>query len=113
MSGFHAYLAQRISALILAPCVALHLGLMIYAVQGGVSAAEILGRTEGSLIWALFYGIFVLAVAVHAAIGLGSIAEEWFGASARAAQALAGAIGLGAAGLGLYAVWGVTFGVGP
>ena len=43
---------------------------MIYAIQGGLSAAEILGRTQGSIAWALFYGTFVVAVSVHASIGL-------------------------------------------
>lgn len=112
MTGFRLYLAQRISAIILAPCVAVHLGLMIYAVQDGLTAAEILGRTEGSLAWAGFYALFVLAVAVHAAIGLGVIAEEWLGASAPAARGLAAAVAAGLTLLGLWAVWGVTWGVG-
>ena len=34
-------MAQRLSALIMAPLVLTHLGLMIYAVRGGLSAAEI------------------------------------------------------------------------
>jgi fumarate reductase subunit C len=50
---------------------------MIYAVQGGLSAGEILGRTRGSLFWALFYGGFVVAVSIHAAIGLRTIISEW------------------------------------
>ena len=45
------YLAQRISAAILAPLVLMHLGLMVYAIQGGLDAGEILGRTRGSLFW--------------------------------------------------------------
>ncbi|MGB2410965.1 MAG: succinate dehydrogenase, partial [Candidatus Puniceispirillaceae bacterium] len=49
----------------------------IYAVQGGLSAGEILGRTHGSLFWTLFYGGFVVAVSVHAAIGLRTIISEW------------------------------------
>lgn len=67
---FRLYMIQRLSALILAPLVLGHLAVMIYAVQGGLTAAEILGRTQGSTIWAVFYGLFVLAVSVHAAIGL-------------------------------------------
>ena len=39
---------QRISAMVLALCVLVHLGVMIYAVRGGLSAAEILGRTRGN-----------------------------------------------------------------
>ena len=71
------YMLQRLSAMILAPLVIGHVITMIVAVQGGLSAAEILGRTQGSVWWALFYGLFVLAVAVHAAIGLRTIAAEW------------------------------------
>ena len=72
------YLAQRISAVILAPLVLLHLGVMVYAIQGGLSADEILGRTRGSLLWGSVYGLFVFTVAVHAAIGLRNIMREWW-----------------------------------
>ncbi len=71
------YLAQRISAAIMAPLVLLHLGLMIYAIQGGLDASEILARTRGSLFWGSSYTVFVLAVSVHAAIGLRNILREW------------------------------------
>ena len=39
---------QRISAMVLALCVVVHLAVMIYAVRGGLSGAEILARTRGS-----------------------------------------------------------------
>ena len=64
------YILQRLTALIMAPLVLGHLVLMIYAVQGGLSASEILGRTQGSAFWAIFYALFVFAVSVHAAIGV-------------------------------------------
>lgn len=83
MLGFRLYLAQRLSAMLLAPLVLVHLGVMVYAVQGGLSAAEILGRTQGSLWWGLVYGLFVLAVSIHAAIGLRVIVYEWFGLGGR------------------------------
>ncbi|WP_372804083.1 succinate dehydrogenase, partial [Paracoccus seriniphilus] len=51
-------------------------GVMVYAIQGGLSAAEILGRTQGSLFWFLFYGMFVAAASLHAAIGLRVIVHE-------------------------------------
>jgi fumarate reductase subunit C len=73
------YLLQRLSAMVMAPLVLGHLALIVYAVQGGLSAAEILGRTQGSAFWAAYYGLFVLAVSVHAAIGLRVIAAETFG----------------------------------
>lgn len=73
---FRLFVLQRLTALILAPLVLGHLALMIYAVQGGLSEAEILGRTQGSLAWALFYGLFVITVSVHATVGLRVIASE-------------------------------------
>ena len=76
MSDVRLYLAQRISAMIMAPLVFIHLGMMIYAIQGGLSADEILVRTQGSVFWLLFYGLFVAAASLHAAIGLRVIAHE-------------------------------------
>ena len=77
MLDLRLYMAQRLSALVMAPLVIGHIAVMIYAVQGGLSAGEILGRTRGSLFWALFYGGFVAAVSIHAAIGLRTIISEW------------------------------------
>jgi fumarate reductase subunit C len=71
------WLAQRASAAVLAVCVVVHLCTIIYAVQGGLTAAEILGRTRGNAGWLAFYTVFVLAVAVHAPIGLRAICIEW------------------------------------
>ena len=67
---------QRITALIMAPLTLGHIAVMIYAIQGGLSTAEILSRTQGSVLWFLFYGTFVVAVSIHAAIGLRVIASE-------------------------------------
>ena len=77
MVELRLYLAQRISAAIMAPLVLLHLGVMIYAIQDGLDAAEILSRTRGSLWWGSVYGLFVFAVSIHAAVGLRSILREW------------------------------------
>lgn len=71
------WIAQRASAAVLALCVVVHLATIIYAVRGGLSAAEILGRTRGNGAWFAFYCVFVLAVAVHAPIGLRAIFIEW------------------------------------
>ena len=81
MIGVRLYLAQRLSALVMAPLVVGHLATMIYAIQGGLSAAEILGRTQGSWWWGSFYGLFVVAVSIHAAIGLRAIVHEHLGLS--------------------------------
>ena len=61
----------------LAICVAVHLITVVIAVQGGLSAAEILGRTRGHPAWLAFYLVFVAAVAVHAPIGLRAVFTEW------------------------------------
>src|SRR5262249_11820773 len=62
------WLTQRLSAAVLAGAVALHLATIIYAVKGGLRAADILARLHGSTFWLLFYGAFVIAVALHAPI---------------------------------------------
>ena len=77
MTDIRLYMLQRISAMVLAPLIVGHIVTMIVAVQNGLSAGEILGRTQGSLWWGLFYGLFVVAVSVHAAIGLRTVAFEW------------------------------------
>jgi len=71
------YIAQRLSAMLLAPLVLVHLLVILYAVRQGLSAEAILGRTQGNLGWAAFYSLFVLAAAVHAPIGLRNVLMEW------------------------------------
>jgi fumarate reductase subunit C len=70
--------AQRISAMVLGLCVIIHLVIIFYAIRGGLTAEEILGRTQGNIAFAIFYEIFVLACFVHAPIGLANILEEHF-----------------------------------
>lgn len=112
MLNLPLYMLQRITALLMAPLVLGHLAVMIYAVQGGLSAAEILGRTQGSVLWFLFYGTFVVAVAIHGAIGLRTIAYEWGGLKGRALGLFMWIVGLGLFTLGARAVWAVTFASG-
>jgi fumarate reductase subunit C len=102
------WVAQRLTAAILALCVAVHLITIIYAVRGGLSAAEILGRTRGSILWAAFYVVFVIAVAVHGSIGVRTIAAEWLGFRGRAAEATMILAGVLLAFLGLRAVVAVV-----
>jgi fumarate reductase subunit C len=71
------FTAQRISAAVLAFAVAVHLATILYAVRGGLTAGEILARTHGSAAFLAFYAVFVIAVAVHAPIGLRNILREW------------------------------------
>jgi fumarate reductase subunit C len=71
------YLWQRLTAAVMAPLVFVHIALIFYATRQGLSAADILSRTHGSLAWTGFYGIFVAAAAVHASIGVRNILTEW------------------------------------
>lgn len=105
---FRLYILQRLSALIMAPLVIAHIAVMIYAVQGGLSAAEILDRTQGSLFWGAFYGVFVLAAALHAAIGLRVIAKEWLRLEGVILDLLTWLSGLGLLALGGRAVFSVV-----
>jgi len=109
MLDFRLYALQRITALMMAFFVSGHLAVMIYAVQGGLSTAEILGRTQGSLAWFLFYGMFVVAVADHGAIGLRTIAHEWGGLKGTALEVFMWVVGAGLFLTGARAVWAVTF----
>ena len=77
------FLLQRASAVLMAPLVLIHLAVIIFAVRGGLDAAEILSRTRGSWVWGAYYGLFVIAASVHAAIGLRVIGFETFGGSRR------------------------------
>ena len=106
------YVLQRLTAALMAPLIIGHLVVIFYATRKGLSAADILARTRGSLAWALFYGSFVLAAAVHGAIGVRSVASEWmprsFRRNPRALDALMWIFGLLLAGLGLRAVAAVV-----
>ena len=73
------WIAQRASAAVLAVCVTVHLVTIVLAVRGGLTAAEIFSRTRGSVGWLAFYMVFVLAVAIHAPIGLRPVMTEWLG----------------------------------
>ncbi|MEM6985239.1 MAG: succinate dehydrogenase [Pseudomonadota bacterium] len=102
------YLAQRLSALIMVPLVLGHLAVMVFAVHGGLTAAEILERTRGSVFWFAFYGTFVLAVSVHAAIGMRSVVREWLSVTGVALSAITWGVGLVLVFLGARAVTAVT-----
>jgi fumarate reductase subunit C len=99
--------AQRLSAMVLALCVVVHLCVIVYAARGGLTAAELLGRTRGNLAFALYYLAFVIACAVHVPIGLKAIAREWFGWRDRSADAGAVIFGIVVLVLGLRAIYAV------
>ena len=102
------FVAQRVSAMILAPLVIAHLVTIVLAVRNGLTADEILSRTEGSLIWMGFYGLFVLAAAVHAPIGLRTIVREMLGWRGRSLDVAAVLFAILLLALGLRAVAAVT-----
>jgi fumarate reductase subunit C len=77
------YIWQRLTAALMVPLLLTHLAIIFYATRKGLSAADILARTRGSLSWALFYGAFVAAVAVHASIGVRAVLAEWSPLSVR------------------------------
>lgn len=108
MLDLRLYMLQRLTALVMVPLVLGHIAVMIYAVQGGLSTSEILGRTQGSVFWFLFYGSFVLAVSIHAAIGLRVVVHEMLGVTGRALGALTWGIGLILLYMGARAVLAVT-----
>lgn len=101
------WVAQRASAAVLAVCVLAHLATLIYAVRGGLTGAEILARTQGNVGWLAFYTVFVLAVAVHAPIGLKAVLAEWLGWRGRARDFALIAFAVLLAGMGMQAVFGV------
>jgi fumarate reductase subunit C len=102
------YVWQRATAALLAPMVAVHLAVMFYATRHGMTGPDILARTRGNFGWATFYGLFVVAASIHAAIGLRSVLSEWGGLKERAAGGAAAAFGVALFGLGMRAVAAVT-----
>ena len=101
------WLAQRVSAAVRAVCLVVHLATMIYAVRGGLSAAEILARTQGNYAWFAFYTVFVLAVSIHAPIGLRTVLAEMLGWRGVVVNMLTLALGITSALAGMRAVLGV------
>ena len=98
------WIAQRASAAVLAVSVIVHLITIVYAVRGGLTAVEILSRTRGSAGWLAFYSIFVLAVAVHAPIGLRPVMTEWLGWRGRSRDWCALLFGVVLAWMGMRAI---------
>ena len=101
------WMAQRASAAVLALCVTVHLVTIVYAVRGGLTAAEIFARTKASSGWFFFYAVFVLAVAVHAPVGLRPVLTEWLGWRGRSREVFAVAFGVLLAFMGMRAVLGI------
>ncbi len=96
----------------LAVAVIIHLATVIYAVRGDLTAAEIIARVQGNVLWLAFYVIFVVAAAIHAPIGLRTILLESTPLSPRAADLLSAAALLTILVMGLRTAFGL-YGLQP
>jgi fumarate reductase subunit C len=104
------WIAQRASAVLLALCVLVHLVTIIYAVRHGLSGEAILARTRGNGAGLAFYTLYVLAIAVHAPIGLRTLCQEWLGWRSASLNWVALFIALALFAFGLRAGWAVFSG---
>ncbi len=104
------WLAQRASAAVLALCVLVHLVTIIYAVRHGLSGAAILERTQGNVAGLTFYALYVLAIAVHAPIGLRTLCQEWLGWRSASLNWVVAVLALALFAFGLRAGWAVFAG---
>jgi fumarate reductase subunit C len=102
------YIWQRATAALMLPLVLVHIALIFYATRHGLTAADILARTRGSVAWASFYGVFVVAASIHASIGVRNIVAEWSQLKDRGAGIVAVIFGILLLVLGLRAVAAVV-----
>ena len=98
------FVLQRGSAVLLAVFVVVHLATIIHAEREGLSAAAIVARLHANPFWPAFYTLFVVAVSVHAPLGLRAIADEWLGLRGRRTDAFLSVLALALLAGGLYAV---------
>jgi fumarate reductase subunit C len=102
------YVWQRATAALMVPLVVVHIAVIFYASRQGMTAADILSRTHGSIVWASYYGIFVAAACIHASIGVRNVLTEWSPFNDRRAGLFAVVFGLLLAALGARAVFAVV-----
>lgn len=102
------YVWQRATAAAMAPMIVVHIAVIFYATRHGLTAADILARTTGSIAWGAFYALFALAASIHAAIGVRNVLTEWLAMDHRGAGMASFVVGLGLLGLGLRAVAAVA-----
>ena len=70
------WLAQRLSAVVLILGAVVHVATNVYAVRGGLGAAEVIARIQGNGAWLTFYLLFALAAAVHVPLGMRTVLVE-------------------------------------
>ena len=102
------FVLQRASAAVLALCVVVHLATIIYAVRHALTADAIVARMHASAFWPAFYVVFVVAVAIHAPLGLRTIAEEWLSLRGPVIDVVLAAFALVLLGGGLYTVFSLA-----
>ena len=102
------YVWQRATAALMVPLVLAHIAVIFYATRNGMTAADVLSRTRGSIVWASYYGLFVAAASIHAAIGVRNVLTEWSPLTDRRAGLFAIVLGLLLAALGARAVFAVV-----
>jgi fumarate reductase subunit C len=98
------FVLQRASAAVLALCVLVHLATIIYAVRHALTAEAIVARMHATAFWPAFYTLFVVAVAIHAPLGLRTIADEWLALRGRTTDTVLALFALVLLGGGIYAV---------
>jgi fumarate reductase subunit C len=103
------FVLQRASAAVLALCVLVHLATIIYAVRHGLSAQAIVTRMHASAAWPAFYAVFVVAVSVHAPIGLRAVVGEWLRLRGPLVDAVLALVAAGLLVGGLYTVLSLGF----
>src|SRR5690606_11814042 len=108
VSAVRLYVWQRLTAVLMVPLIAVHLIIIIYATNRGLSAAEHPRRPRGSVAWGLYYTLFVVAASIHGAIGVRGVAREWFGWRETALNRLMWIFGVILLVLGLRAVFAVV-----
>ncbi len=102
------YILQRATAALMLPLIVVHLAVIFYATRYQLSADDILARTRHSMAWALFYGTFVVAASIHAAIGVRNVLTEWSALSGRVSGFLGVLFGATLLALGFRAVVAVV-----
>ena len=98
------FVLQRASAAVLALCVLVHLATIIYAVRHALTAEAIVARMHATAFWPAFYTLFVVAVAIHAPLGLRAIVDEWLGLRGPLVDAVLACAALVLLAGGLYAI---------
>jgi fumarate reductase subunit C len=98
------YVWQRATAALMVPLVLVHIAVIFYASRQDMTAADILSRTHGSMVWASYYGLFVAAASIHASIGVRNVLTEWSPLDERGAGWCAVVLGVALALLGFHAI---------